>query len=170
MKSILLVSVLFLFSMGDLSKSLEKKVDKALKKSFDTENIIRERISVDGFIEERPDPGLLFYSLMEEGMHVGYRIVTSAMGRYDYFDYCVIYNSDLSIRNVEVLIYRSDHGYEIAKKSWLKQFSGENGCGMLYGEQIDAISGATYSGSSITVDINKLCSLMQSLQDEKIIQ
>ena len=169
MKTIFFIAVIFLFPGGNLSGSLEKKVNKALKKSFGTENIIWEQIAIDGFIEERPEPGLSLYSLSEERNHIGLLIVTTAKGRYDYCDYCVIYNDDCKIRHIEILVYRSDHGYEIASKSWLKQFYGEKGCGMLYGDQIDAISGATFSASSISADINKLCSLLQRLQDEKVI-
>mgnify|MGYP001054885151 CR=1 FL=1 len=169
MKTIFFVVVIFLFSGGDLSVSLEKKANKALKKSFGSENIIWEEIAVDGYFEERPEPGFSLFSLTEGSISIGYLVVTTARGRYEYFDYCVIYNNDLTIRNIEILVYRSDHGHEIANKSWLNQFSGEKGCSLLYGDQIDAISGATFSASSITADINKHCSLLQSLQDKNII-
>lgn len=170
MKSIIILVFLLILTAGELSKSLEKKVDKAIKRSFKSENVIREQIIFNEPFEDLPDPGLILYSLEEDGYLLGYLIVTTTKGRFEYFDYAVILNHDLSIRDINVLIYRSEHGYEIGKKSWLNQFRGEKGCDLEYGEQIDAISGATYSASSITADINKLCLLLQRLYDQKIIQ
>lgn len=146
---------------GDLPKSIERKIDKTISRSFDSESITMEKVLLD---ETSGGLGTFIYSLAEETEQLGYIIISSARGRHEYFDYCVIYNNDLSIRNVEVLVYRSDHGYEIMNKRWLKQFVGQNGCGLEYKKDIDAISGATYSASSITKDLGRLCLLLEILQ------
>ena len=145
---------------GDLSKSNEKKARKAIKKAFDTELILMKEVSVEGNLLDRPGPGFKFFELHEEEDLRGYLCITTAKGRHDYFDYLAIFNPDHSIRHIEILEYRSEHGYEISNKRWLSQFEGRMGCDLVYGEDIDAISGATYSAASITEDIGILCKFL----------
>lgn len=161
---IITIAILFSYVGSDIPGSLEKKVDRVLKKSFDESEIVKEKITLPANTEDRPDPGLFLYCLKVDTDTLGFLAVTSAIGRYDYFDYCVIFNTDLSIRKVEVMIYRSDHGYEITSKKWLKQFAGTNGCYLDYGTDIDAIAGATYSASSITSDIGQLCEILKEIE------
>lgn len=162
MKAILFIAIIFLVgTTGDLPKSIERKLDKTISRSFDSDDIRMEKVLFD---EATGGLGTFIYALADETDSIGYIIITSAKGRHEYFDYCVIYNNDLSIRNVEVLVYRSDHGYEIMNKKWLKQFVGQNGCGLEYKKDIDAISGATYSASSVTKDLERLCLLLEMVQ------
>jgi hypothetical protein len=69
----------------------------------------------------------------------------------------VIYNTDWVILQVEILVYRSDHGFEITNKRWLAQFKGSNGCGLQYGKEIDALAGATISGNSLVSSVGRIC-------------
>lgn len=169
MKLIYIFLFLSLISGGELSKSLTRKVDKSIQRSFDSEGINKTQLLLNDKFPERPDPGLLLYTLEKDGLILGYLIVTTAKGRHDYFDYMVIYEPDLRIRKVEVLVYRSDHGQEITNKKWLKQFEGSDACDLEYDVDIDAISGATYSASSVTEDIQTLCNLMRSLRESDFL-
>ena len=161
---------ILLLAGGELSTSQEKKMLRTVKKSFDSENILLETVAVEMDLDRRHGPGLILFKLTEGIELRGYLCVTTAMGRQEYFDYMVIFNPDHSIRQVEILEYRSEHGYEIANKQWLRQFEGLTGCGLTYGNDIDAISGATYSASSITQDIGILCQLLKDQSDKGIIQ
>lgn len=162
MAKLLIVLSFSLFMLMGGDKSIEKKLNKVLRKSFGTEHVVREPLKID-IDHERPEPGLQLFSLSGRSGLLGYMIVTAAKGRYDYFDYSVLYDPDLRIRHIEILTYRSDHGYEIASRKWLGQFRGKDGCDLAYGVDIDAIGGATLSASSITSDIGFLCRLMRSL-------
>ena len=165
MKLINILLALVLFSCVDLSPSLEKKIDKAILKEFRLEGIEKRSIDAGAFSESRPGHRLLLYSLHHDGNRLGYFIVSSAMGRYELFDYGVLYDERRTIRKVIILTYRSDHGYEIAGKKWLAQFEGGNGCGLIYGEDIDALSGATYSAASLTADLDLLCEALTVLEE-----
>jgi len=80
--------------------------------------------------------------------------VCSADGSaYEYFDYTILLDANLSILKVAVVDYPGDYGYEITSKGWLKQFKGYKGEQLKYGKDIDAISGATISANSLTLDI-----------------
>lgn len=91
----------------------------------------------------------------------GYARFESAMGRYEPFEFVVLYDTNRIIRQVEILVYRSDHGFEIMNKRWLAQFNGKTGCGLTYGKEIDAISGATLSGTSLVNSIASICETIQ---------
>ncbi|WP_321290047.1 hypothetical protein [uncultured Sunxiuqinia sp.] len=70
------------------------------------------------------------------------------MGRYDCFYYLVYYNEDQEVEFVRVTKYYSDHGGEVQWKRWLEQFVGYEGGDLDYGEEVQAISGASPSGRS----------------------
>ena len=60
------------------------------------------------------------------------------------------------------MIYREEYGGEIGSRRWLKQFIGKTQNDQFrYGDNIDAIAGATISVRSMT---NAMNDLMQSLK------
>lgn len=83
-----------------------------------------------------------------------YVVFSSATGRFDNFDYMVIVDPSFQIVNIKILKYRSEYGYEISNKGWLKQFYGKKTEPFSYRQNIDALAGATYSARSLTEDIN----------------
>jgi Na+-translocating ferredoxin:NAD+ oxidoreductase RnfG subunit len=75
-------------------------------------------------------------------------------GTSEYFDYYILFDSDLKVKQVKVFNYQATHGQEITAKGWLKQFIGYAGKdNLIAGKNIDAISGATISVNAITFDI-----------------
>ena len=156
MKILIFVIILLTGFSEDIPRSWEKAGEKAVSKHFKADGIQMKR----RFLEtatDRPSPGIVMFELYIKDELIGYTVMTAAKGRYDYFDYLVIYDPGLVILNIQVFEYRSDHGYEICNKKWLNQFEGKRGCDLNYGKEIDAISGATYSAFSITEDLSILC-------------
>jgi Na+-translocating ferredoxin:NAD+ oxidoreductase RnfG subunit len=81
--------------------------------------------------------------------------VSRAKGRSETFDYAVIFDGNLSTRQVKVLDYRSPHGEAITGRSWLKQFANKTIDYLFeYHKNVDSMSGATISATSIIEDIN----------------
>ena len=75
---------------------------------------------------------------------------------YEYFDYYIIYNENVSVELVRVYNYQATHGQEVGGKGWLKQFIGYTGTAKLeYGKNIDSISGATISANAITYNVQE---------------
>jgi hypothetical protein len=87
------------------------------------------------------------------------------MGRFEKFDFMIVYNSDLVLTDLKILVYRSEYGYQVSTRGWLKQFL-DHPVGTIhtYGQDIDAISGATFSGKSLTDNINRLNILISTLE------
>lgn len=148
----------------ELPSKLQKKIEKELKKQhiegafefkpFDT-------ISIDKSVLQNRE----LYKLFADGTDIGLICLTSALGRYDYFDYWVLIGNDGEIRMVRVYKYRSEYGGEITARSWLKQFDGAEPGSFVLFSNVDAISGATISANSIVDDLNSFEGLVEEIKN-----
>ena len=69
-----------------------------------------------------------------------------------------------------MLIYREDYGRQIGSQRWLKQFIGKKvGEQLGYGEDVDAIAGATISAKSMTKAVNDVLESLKVLQEKGIL-
>ncbi|MBL6964613.1 MAG: FMN-binding protein [Bacteroidetes bacterium] len=140
-----------------LGKSSVKKINKLLAEEYPEEVV---NFSFLNKIQNTRD----LYVVSSANKPLAHLIVSTAKGRYDYFDYCVLFNLIGEIQKVYVLVYRSDHGFEIMNKKWLSQFEGmKAGETKTYSKDIDAISGATWSATSITNDMNEISNLIAEI-------
>jgi len=89
----------------------------------------------------------------------GFVVSAKGKGRHDYFNYLIYYNEDREVELVRVISYYSEHGGEIASKRW--QFVGYDGGELDYGDEVQAISGATISAGSIAAGIREITILLQ---------
>lgn len=93
---------------------------------------------------------------------------TSLIETSEYFDYFILFDTNLTIQQVKVYNYQASHGQEITNKSWLKQFQGYNGSrSLLVGKSVDAISGATISAVGITNDIQEKTKLLKQMLESR---
>jgi hypothetical protein len=82
---------------------------------------------------------------------------------FEYFDYFILYNKNVTVIKVKVFNYQASRGQEITVKGWLKQFEGYNGnSDLTIGKQIDGISGATVSVYGIINDIKDKTQVLQT--------
>lgn len=82
----------------------------------------------------------------------------------EYFDYFILFDTEVEIQVVRIYNYAATHGHEVAAKGWLKQFDGYNGTDTLVvGKNVDAISGATISVYGITEDVQLKTQLLIEL-------
>lgn len=170
MKKVVLIICLlisgFLLHAGDYPKSVQKRIDKTLMKLFPKKVIELNEIDLPAeFASTYPSiRNVKISRLRSVDLELGYACFASSRGKNDYFDYMVIFDKDLVIKQVKVLIYRSTYGGEIMSRSWLKQFIGKtNGREMAMDKDIDGISGATLSAPSITQGIKDLSLLITKI-------
>ena len=109
-------------------------------------------------------PGDCLYRITEQEEIKAYLLSTSAKGRFEYFDYSVVFSKEKIIRKVIVTVYRSTHGAAICQKKWLSQFEGYKGDELELGSDIDAVSGGTISATSMVKDIQRCYLLISSLE------
>ena len=147
----MLVVLAFLFADEANAIDLVKIFSKELKTD-------QADVSLQKFIPECGDDFGTneFFKLYVKKQWEGYVVLTRAKGRHDYFDFLMWYSSGMSVKLVKVVSYSSDHGSEISGKNWLLQFAGYSGNKLIYGKDIQAISGATISGKAITSKIEEI--------------
>lgn len=84
---------------------------------------------------------------------------------FEYFDYFILFDSNLGVKKIRVYNYQATHGHEVGGKGWLKQFVGYKGDEKLeYGKNIDSISGATISANAITYNVQESCRYLDLLR------
>ena len=160
----------------------EKKINKELKKMWSDEEITKELITLPDSLSLGKN-NHLFYLKSNDSI-IGLLNINKvnackiggctkpgplSLGRYDHFFYMTIFDVNHKILKVKVLDYQSEYGYEICGKNWLKQFIGKKGCEISYGNDIDAISGATVSGNAIVSDVQLLCDFINKLDRLEIL-
>jgi hypothetical protein len=157
----LLVVLMPLF--GQETSTLHKKEAKAIQRSFGENSIIEY---LQPALENDSLKNLLYpedclYKVTSGNEIQAYLFSTRAKGRYDYFDYFILYSKDLTVKEVIVTVYRSSHGAAICQEKWLSQFSGYRGGVLKLGTDIDGVSGGTLSAYSIVKDLQR-CQLFMS--------
>ena len=152
---------------SDYPKSIQKKINKATKASFKSEDVVFESLNLEIDLADYPDiKDVKINPLKLDGNQVGYAGFASSKGKNDYFDYMVLFDNEMIIQKVVVLYYRSSYGGEIMARFWLKQFEGKsNGENMVFEKDIDTITGATISAPAITTGIKSLSLLMVHLKE-----
>ncbi|MFA9372252.1 MAG: FMN-binding protein [Labilibaculum antarcticum] len=165
---LVLISGTFGAMASRFPKSVQKKIDKEVRKIFavedftmdDIENLNLDTFNGDGL------RNLHLSTLKSADILIGFACFASSKGRNDFFDYMVVFNENLEIEKVIVLIYRSSYGGEIMAKSWLKQFIGKvKGEEMEFGNDIDGISGATISAPSMAKGVKAVSLLVSELKE-----
>ncbi|HNP18537.1 MAG TPA: FMN-binding protein [Fulvivirga sp.] len=175
MKNLIVLFIISLTSLAfqnnsqlDLPNNAQKKVHKAFDKLWDGAAVDYQQITITDEVQNDLDADLKrlhLYRLSVDGQLKGYMFLSAAPSKYDYFDFMVIYNPDLSIALSEVLIYREGYGGEIGSSRWLKQFIGmtsDNEMRLDY--DVQGISGATISVRSATNAIKRLTNSITQLR------
>jgi Na+-translocating ferredoxin:NAD+ oxidoreductase RnfG subunit len=176
LNSIIFSSFILLLSMQAFaisSAAMDKKLDKIIKKDLSLTDFEKSSLNISN--EQLENAGIelfghqLFKLESKDGFN-GFYIVESAMGRFHDFTYVIFFEMDLSVKLVRVVEYGEDHGAEITNSRWLRQFVGKTPVDhLMFKKNIDAISGATISGQSITESINVMLQNVKLLRENKFI-
>ncbi len=152
---------------------LNKKLDKIIKKDLGLSECEKSAANFSNEDLEKAGIGLLshqFFILNSKNGSEGFYIVETAMGRFHDFTYVVFFGKDLEIKIVSVVEYSEEHGVEITHKKWLRQFVGKTPEDtLMFKKNIDAISGATISGKSITESIDHMLQNVKLLKEHKLL-
>lgn len=142
--------------------AVEKKISKISQKLIGAGSEVF-------FDQESVNMDTKFFDIFKDGMKVAYgclRKVYSCRADVcgipvgqniegnEFFEYFIITDTLFSVIHVEIFNYQATKGQEIMSKSWLKQFIGfESNQNLVFGKDIDGMSGATISARSITADV-----------------
>lgn len=143
----------------ELPKSVQKKLDKTVKELYPEQTILKSGFDIDAKYNSELQSLKIddLYQLKLENEIVGYMVLARADSKFDEFDYAIIYNENISIKNVKLLAYRENQGGEIGSKRWLKQFVDKSAEDSIELHQdIQGISGATISCVSATNGVGEI--------------
>lgn len=153
-----------------LSKSGQKKLEKSISKIWKNKTILKKEIIIPIEIQKEigtkiKDQSL--YKIFVDDRIEGYLFLDSKNSKFNLFDYMVLLNTDLSVKNVNILVYREDYGGEICSPTFLKQFNGKNfNSEIKLGRDVQGISGATISCRSAALGVKIITKKAKALQKE----
>jgi len=157
----------------DLPEYARKKVDKRLEEIWPGKSVSLDKITVDPATLTAINSGeskVDLYLLKDNSGNLGFLYLDLARGKFEDITYMTLFDNNLSILNVQVLIYKEDYGGEVQNRKWLKQFEGKkNGESMEFRKDVVNISGATISCKSMTENIRRISKIMTGLRTRKII-
>lgn len=172
-QTIFITFLIFFISSFTVSKRVDAMITKEIKSVFEIEVFTKELIKVPSEINTTLPIQVTdtnFFKIISNNKNLGYYYLGQAYGKADYFDFIVIFDSNLIVTKVKILVYREDHGGEVGSKRWLKQFIGTTTEKQLkYQQDIAAISGATISAKSMTNEVNKLLRTIHTLNTKKLL-
>lgn len=91
---------------------------------------------------------------------LGYVVLDEVIGKFELISYAVGLLPDASVRQIEILAYRESHGFEIRNANWRRQFAGKTAAqGIVVGEGIANISGATLSCTHVTDGVRRIAAI-----------
>lgn len=168
------IGLLLSFSAGEINPKLQKKIDAAILSTYDVEQSTLEKIVISANLNNET-PAILsknnLFKIQSSNNLIGYLYLGEAPSMKRKFDYVVLFNTDFTIKKSKVLIYREEHGKQIGSQRWLKQFIGLSiADSPIYGENIDAISGATISASSMTKAVGDVLNSIQILREKGVLK
>jgi len=158
------LGILFLHTAKAYNPKFEKKIKKELTAVFETHQFTNCKL-IQTVIDSTTNTTSEIYSI-NDGVetHLGYFAISQGEGRFETFDFLVIYNHKKQIQKVKILLYCSTYGYEIGSKRWLRQFEDHKvNHHFKYTDDIQAISGATVSARGLTEAINRLNIIIQDI-------
>ncbi len=169
--AVLLALIWVAFSSSSPSGALMPpliKMNKTINRIWKTDSLAIHAFSSESDAGFGNEESYYFY-ILGEGDTLGYAYAgrvyscrsggcaidgSSGNGDLEYFDYFFITDKSVTIKKVKVFNYQATHGHEVMGWGWLRQFSGfSGGKQLIYGKDIEAISGATISASSLTTNI-----------------
>jgi len=170
-KTVLIFALILVLGSFGLPKNISKKVTKEISSVFEITEFSTQMITVSSTVNKSLPTKIKennLFEILNKEQTVGYFYVGKAPSKTDEFDYMVLFDAELNVRKAKVLIYREDYGNEIGSRRWLKQFIGKTSDDNLkYGQNIDAISGATISANSMTFAVNRLLKSIKILKEQK---
>ena len=106
----------------ELPKSVQKKLDKSIEELYPEKAIVKTVFTIDPKFQNELQSIKIddVFKLTLDNQTVGYLVLARADSKFDEFDYAVIYDQNISIKNVKILAYRENQGGEIGSKRWPK--------------------------------------------------
>lgn len=158
----------------ELSKNGAKKLNQLLAELYTGHKVHLTRI--DLFTENITDTEILnsdgkWFAIQENSLNLGWLLADKTWGRYHEFEFAVVFDTNLQIADVFVLSYPASHGTAVTERNWLKSFRGFSSDSIpVYGKDIDALSGATFSGTNLSESVAGSLVILEKLKQANLLK
>jgi len=157
------------------AQDIEGKMSNALKRVFGAAATVETRTITLTPLEIAQARSLSGASVLSRvrvffvstgGRRVGYGVIDNVKGKTQQITYALLVGSDISVRDLEVLVYREPYGGEIAYDSFRRQFRGKTARdNVSIGRGIRNISGATISSNAVANGTRRILATLQVLHN-----
>lgn len=171
---IFLSGFIFISDGPKLSRESAKKLNKSIGELYPGHSVQFVKLNLSA--SEISDNEILnadgkWFAFQENGSCLGWMMADRIWGRYHEFEYVVFVDTSFKIIDVTVLSYPETHGIDVTDIKWLNKFNGFSPDSIpRYGKEIDAITGATISGTNLTESVAKSLKMLQKLHEQNLLQ
>lgn len=103
---------------------------------------------------------LLIWKVSKDKTCLGYFVINDVIGKHEYITFAIGLDRNGAILSLEILQYREDHGQEVSREEWRKQFVNKNlNSDFKLDRGITNISGATLSCKHLIAAIQRLLTI-----------
>jgi Na+-translocating ferredoxin:NAD+ oxidoreductase RnfG subunit len=142
-----------------------KKVKKKKVWLTDTQSAAIQKILGDQ-IDYKERRVTHYFGLDGSDKPMGAMIIGNEIGRSYPITFMVVINLDGTVKDVEIMVYREPHGWEVRFESFMSQFFGRDAIDPF--DDINNITGATLSVRSMTKGVKKAVAEFQVIYKDKI--
>lgn len=105
----------------------------------------------------------IYYGHVDGKRQTGFALIDHEKGLHEPIDFAVQFSEKGVVERIEIMVYREAYGSEVRRESFRKQFVGKSARDKLVaGQDIDIISGATYSSKSIALGVKRDALVLQA--------
>jgi Na+-translocating ferredoxin:NAD+ oxidoreductase RnfG subunit len=104
---------------------------------------------------------ITYFVGMKGGKPMGYMVIDHQIGKNYPITFMVVINPDGTVRDVEVMVYREPHGWEIRFENFMRQFFGKDASTDF--RNINSITGATLSVNAMRSGVSRAVSAFKVL-------
>jgi len=176
-----LVSFVFLstFAFAEEEKKFQLQVYLTKKQAFEiafpgADEIKKERLWLtkeeiraieEIYMYKIYETRFTFYTGIKNGKSMGSMLIDNIIGKSFPITFMTVLNTDGTVRDVEIMVYREPQGWEVRYKSFRSQFYGKDTSSN--SNEILSISGATLSVRAIKIGVYKAMAAYKILYLDK---
>ena len=176
-----LVSFVFLssFAFAEEEKKFQLQVYLTKKQAFEiafpgADEIKKERLWLtkeeiraieEIYMYKIYETRFTFYTVIKNGKPMGSMLIDNIIGKSFPITFMTVLNTDGTVRDVEIMVYREPQGWEVRYKSFRSQFYGKDTSSN--SNEILSISGATLSVRAIKSGVYKAMAAYKILYLDK---
>lgn len=172
------ILIMFTISAKNIGGELRDDAIKVINNSFNNDISVETfKLNINGKLKRMGEQfsGQRFYSnfvyyykISRNEELLGYAVLDNVVGKVKPITFLVIFSINFSVKKVEIIKYREEHGGEVQNRGWLDQFNNKMiNSDFEINNGIDGISGATISVTSVIKGIKRLLSLINNIGDDE---